>query len=331
MNTAIEVQIIDFLQKNNFLNPVLLKCSETLAGGLYIVQENNINKATVKIVKSKKLEELYQLNQHDFMEFIMLHTMYVNDLAKKIAAPRLISINNSFVQSHQDFLFYMMKFIPGENKESSCLKIHQKNLIAQVLATIHQTDFSQYNRNFFTIRAQFLARAWQSFLDSNGLNLIEKLAASHLNYNAKKMLSKISHAVTYDSILEISHTPSAVLSHADIKPKNVIWNNKDQYFIIDWDELCLMRAETDFIDTVTSWAVRKEADAYYLDKEQTTSFRRAYSRPLSINEIDIYTSAAKWMFWTMTCYCFNNEAMLRDSLLMLKLLDDHCETLLSLS
>ncbi|CAM4391402.1 MAG: hypothetical protein LEGION0403_FIIPPAGN_02648 [Legionella sp.] len=129
----------------------------------------------------------------------------------------------------------------------------------------------------------------------------------------------------------LGQAKSLVICHADIKPKNVIWNNAGEHFLIDWENFCLMRAEIDFIDTVTSWVLQKNNGTPYLDMDAAKRFRAAYALPLAINEVDIYVSAAKWIFWILTCYSLGNEAMLKDSLSMLALLDKNHQSLLALS
>lgn len=331
MNESMKIQLIEFLVKHHFVNPTLVQYSESLSGALYCAEEENGRRTTIKIFNTKKLEEMYQLQQQDFFNFIKYHTLNINNMAKRVACPELISLNNSFVQSYKDLLFYMMEFIPGSDRNPSSLSLEQKKQIAKTLATIHQTDIASFKQENFTRKAYFFAQAWQTFIQGNGIALINTLAKEYIGCGMKKFIDRVSKVVTYDSILRLCQNQFTVLTHSDIKPKNVIWNSNDQFFIIDWDELCLSRAEADFVDTVTSWVVQKNDQAYSLDMSTAKIFRDAYKRPLSLEDIDVYISAAKWMFWVMTCYYTKNQPMLIDGLLMLQMLDNHYDELLALS
>ena len=330
MSKLIQSQLTDFLVKHNFANPVLIKFSENLAGSVYCVQEENGRRTTIKLINSKKLEELYQLSENNFINYIKLHIYYVSQFANKVACPRLVLINGSFVQLYEDMMFYMMKFIPGSDKEAGSISLQQKEQVANALSIIHETDLSSFDKRMFNIKAHYFANAWQTFVDGSGLELIKNLAKGYLNYDLNRFIKNISKAVTYDSIIQLSKCNTTVMTHSDLKPKNVIWNTDDRFFIIDWDELCLLRAETDFIDTLTSWAVQKNPNFYSLDLVTAKAFRAAYKRSLVFDDIDAYISAAKWMFWVMTCHCMKNEQMLVDGLLMLQMLDIHFEQMLTL-
>lgn len=332
MHQPIESSLGAFLRERHFSNPVLIKESENMSGALYFAREESGKiTATIKMINRDRLEELYQLNHAELINFFMLHTAYIDDITKKIASPRLISINNSFVQEYDDLVFYMMHFVPGENKEPSHLNLAQKREIAQVLATLHRSELSHYNRDFFNLKSYFFASCWKNLVASHGLALVEKLAIQYLNNPLKNLLSGVYARVTPEEILRLGQDKSSVICHSDIKPKNVIWNNAGEYFLIDWENFCLMRAEIDFIDTVTSWVLQKNGDEPYLDMTAAKCFRDAYARPLAINDIDVYISAAKWIFWILTCYSLANEAMLRDGLSMLALLENNHQALLALS
>lgn len=331
MHQPIEFMLGNFLRERHFVNPVLMKESQNMLGALYFAREESGKITTIKMINREKLEELYHLNQAELMSFFTLHTTYVNEITKKIASPRLISINNSFVQEYNELVFYMMHFIPGENKEPSHLELNQKIQIAQVLSTLHQTEVINYNKHFFNLKSYFFASCWRNLVMSHGLTLVEKLALHYLNNPLKNLLRGVATRVTFDEIVRLGQDSSLVICHSDVKPKNVIWNNAGEHFLIDWENFCLMRAEIDFIDTVTSWVLQKKEDKQYLDMEEAKRFREAYALPLAINDVDIYISAAKWIFWVLTCYSLENEAPLREGLSMLALLDNNHQALLKLS
>ncbi|MDR3502256.1 MAG: phosphotransferase [Legionella sp.] len=331
MHQPIESELGAFLRERHFLNPVLMKESENMLGALYFAREESGKITTIKMINRGKLEELYQLNQKELMNFFTLHTTYVNEITNKIASPKLISMNDSFVQEYNDLVFYMMHYIPGVNKEPFHLGLDQKIQIAQALSTLHRTEVINYNKDFFNLKSHFFASCWKNLVASHGLALVEKLAIQYLNTPLKNLLSGVYARVTHDEILRLGQDSSLVICHSDIKPKNVIWNDAGEYFLIDWENFCLMRAEIDFIDTVTSWVLQKNGSELYLDMAAAKRFREAYALPLAINDVDIYISAAKWIFWVLTCYSLANEAMLRDGLSMLALLENNHQELLALS
>ncbi|WP_454785932.1 aminoglycoside phosphotransferase family protein [Legionella sp. WA2024007413] len=329
MNDSTVSSITNFLIQNDFDNPSLTQISQNLQSSLYFAKVGT-REITIKVFNKKELETLYQLNTQKFLRFMEFQMGCINDLTQIIPAPHLIRFNNFFVQEMDNILFYIMDYIPGETRDISAITPAQKQDIARILRLVHQTDLSHYDTSFFSIRIDLLVQSWQFFLNNQGISLVKQLAAPLQDNALNSFLDQISNEVTTQALWDVNNKSNLVIAHADIKPKNVIWNRKDEFFIIDWEDLSTMRAEIDFIDTITSWTLKKDNEEYVLNNHELKLFRDAYALPLTIKESDIHFSAAKWMSWIMTCYSRSNNEKVHDGMMMLKLLANNKRSLLDL-
>lgn len=303
--------------------------SENISGLVVFLEDQDNCKMVVKIVNTDSLCQLYGFNKDELIQFLTIHTSIVDNLSHLVPAPRCIPMEGSLLQVHQDLIFYCMEFCPGVCNEADAIHLAEKLLIAEYLAILHQKDISMYEPSFWDLKMRFLVGAWQHFIASNAQSLLIACSNEFVpDASITHFINQVCSAVTAEAIM--AQGQKGVLAHTDIKPKNVLWNKDNQPIILDWEDICLLKPEIDFIDTITSWAVEKTPEGYFFKEDEAKKFRQAYGLKLSLSEMDIFISAAKWMFWIMTCAQLNRKKELGDGLMMLQLLDKNRETLLSL-
>lgn len=302
--------------------------SENISGTLCLVENLNHKKIIIKILKSDSLCRLYGFNKELLIQFLQTHISIVNDISHSIKSPKLIPVKDNFLQIYEDLIFYCMEYLEGQIKEADEVSLENKRVVAKTLAELHQTDVSHYDVNFWTIKLSFFTNAWQLFLQSGAADILKGQIHMLQKPLLNDFIDRVCSTITAESIKD--QCDYGVLSHTDIKPKNVLWNEREQPYFIDWEDICLMKPETDFIDTVTSWAVIKTPHQYILDEKTMYEFRKAYDLKLSISELDIYISAAKWMFWILSCYQLNRKKDAYDGVLMLELISENQQKLLDL-
>lgn len=330
MNPQIKQVLISFI--NNELHRNIKKIdllSENVSGFTYLLEDSNQKKNIIKVVEADSLYPLYGFdNAQNLAQFIKEHMDMVATLCRSIPSPKTVVINGSLLQSYQGLLFYFTEFIDGKCKDIDHTRDTEKMVIAQIMSTIHKTDVSMYNRTLWETKIRFMANAWHYFLQSGAPALLTNYLQEWGDSSLVPFIDSVCTTVSYESI--IGQLDKGVLAHTDIKPKNVLWNSENQPIIIDWDDTCVVRAEIDFIDTITSWTIKKQPHEYKFLLDEAQTFRSAYDLTLSISELDVLSSAAKWMFWICNCIQLNKKEEIADGFKMLHLINKNCGLLMSL-
>ncbi|HRD68790.1 MAG TPA: aminoglycoside phosphotransferase family protein, partial [Legionella sp.] len=326
MNLPVETMINQYLEKElGFKTVKTTHLSENMSGVICLAEDITHKKYIIKILKSDALSQLYGFNKESLIQFLQTHTSIVNDISQFIKSPKLIVINDGFIQTYKGIVFYCMEFVEGQTKEADEVSLESKLLVAKAMAELHQTNVSYYDTNFWEIKSRFITNTWQQILKSGASEGL-KAQIHELNKPLlKDFLDRVFSTVTCELIKQ--QCESGVLSHTDMKPKNVLWDKNEQPYFIDWEDICLLKPETDFVDTVTSWAVIKTPHQYIFDEKTLGVFRKAYNLKLSISELDIYISAAKWIVWILSCYQLNRTKEAYDGILMLEIISENQQNL----
>lgn len=331
MECIIESALKEFLITTlSYEAPAVELLSENMSGKIFLARDVNEQKIIIKTLKEKSLSELYGFNtQKQLVEYLRTYLHIVSSLPSSIPRPKIISANNVIIHYYDNVLFYLMEYTQGICKAINNIDLNQKLTIAKALSSIHQTDIANYNSEYWQIKTSFMANIWDDFLNNKMGDIIADISSHYVpGESLKNFIKKICITVTPHHLL--SQDGQVCLCHTDIKPKNVLWDEKGKYILIDWEDLSLIRPGIDLIDTITSWTLRKDDDKYYFIQSEAIQFMAAYGLPITITELDILGSAAKWMVWITACYQLQKMEQLKDAVLMLDLLDKNYNNLMSL-
>ncbi|MBN9230752.1 MAG: aminoglycoside phosphotransferase family protein [Legionella sp.] len=331
MESEIPLSLAYFLKANlNYQEPILEKVSENQNGAVYIVSDIGEKKCVIKLLNANNLCKAYSSNRslEELEKFFTMYLALYSQILQDFPVPKVIRVHDNYVQRHENYIFYLTSFINGDTRDLKIIDLNQKLKIAKFLSQIHQFDVSSYQTNYWNIKIQGLAAIWEQLTTSELPLAVEGLAAKFVDNDALPLfIRKICSEATPDAI--VSQGAELSLVHTDIKPKNVLWDDQ-QIYVLDWEDMCLARPEIEFVETVTSWAVIKEHHRFTLDRTLAVQFKDAYNRKISISEIDILLSGAKWVAWIVSCMKLNQTEPMARAFLMLHLFQRNYDFLLSL-
>lgn len=146
-------------------------------------------------------------------------------------------------------------------------KVHPTHayLIGDILSKLHQFQATDIVLPRFDYKV-LTEQEWRQLAD--------RAAEYHLPYAAQLA----THLVTlinldFQGSVEFARLgPDAIISHGDIDPYNVLWDDERSFRIIDWELATLAHPAVDFIATLLYWSL----DGAHLRVEHMKHFSKAY-------------------------------------------------------
>ncbi|MEO8400531.1 MAG: phosphotransferase [Gammaproteobacteria bacterium] len=94
-------------------------------------------------------------------------------------------------------------------------------------------------------------------------------------------------------------TNNIVISHRDCDPKNVLWDEKNQYYFIDWESAGRINKTKDLVATAIYWSLDER---YIIESEHLVAFLSAYQENSGMvvkEEIEagFYGLLGDWLGW----------------------------------
>lgn len=174
-------------------------------------------------------------------------------------------IQGSFIQKIDAQFYLVYDWVEGETLNFNTITVRHNEEIGSLLAEIHGTDFSELRIKeetdnndqsiewqYFIEKGQQAGAAWVDSL----AEIVDELSEwGSLANRAKRMLST-----------------NRVISHRDLDPKNVLWNDQNP-ILIDWESAGYINPMHDLIETALYWS---EVEAGNVDKERFFSFINGY-------------------------------------------------------
>ncbi len=177
--------------------------------------------------------------------------------AKKINGDSLHEINNQF--------YLVFDWVEGEVRKNDKINLMHCEKIGEILAEIHRTDCSEIDITNDTFDNEqiidwhyYLLKGKEEYLEWNELFL--KNFGNLKRWNA--------------AVIEASEkllTPK-VISHRDLDPKNVMWDN-NKPLLIDWESAGYINPMQDLLETALYWSKGEQGE---LDKQRFSSFINGY-------------------------------------------------------
>ncbi|SCC34353.1 phosphotransferase [Bacillus mycoides] len=183
----------------------------------------------------------------------------------KVPALPAQKIKGDSIQKINDQYYLIFDWIEGEKlKDDEINSVHCEK-IGETLAEIHKTDFSKLDItgdgldndqlidwNYYLLRGKEEHLEWDELLLKNFDNLKKWNVAA---IESSEILSK-----------------SEVISHRDLDPKNVMWNN-NKPVLIDWESAGYINPMQDLIETAIYWSKNEQGE---LEKQRFASFISGY-------------------------------------------------------
>ncbi|OPA78634.1 aminoglycoside phosphotransferase [Paenibacillus selenitireducens] len=194
-----------------------------------------------------------------------------NIAAKHIPALPAQKCNDAFIQKIDHQFYLVFDWVEGNSlKPNEIYNIHCEK-IGAILADLHRTDFSETCMiNEGSGPAQIID--WNHYLhkgeESNREWVNQLLAILDNLYEWNAQANKSAKLLTSDR----------VISHRDLDPKNVMWN-QDNPIIIDWEAAGYINPMQELTETAVYWS---EDDGGNLEKQRFLSFIGGYKKRYGI-------------------------------------------------
>lgn len=188
-------------------------------------------------------------------------------IKNKIPALPAKMINGNFLHEIDGQYYLVYDWINGRSLKENEIYINQCNIIGEILAKIHGTDFSEAGiLNNWSDKEKLIE--WDSFLRIGQHERAEWLQL--FDENMGKINDWNIAANQAANIL----SSEMVISHRDLDPKNVMWNLDDP-IIIDWEAAGYVNPMQELIETAVYWS---ENEAGNIDKEKFCAFIQGYMK-----------------------------------------------------
>lgn len=225
---------------------------------------------------------------------IMLRTAAVENTvnAERIAtiAADYISVsvakifNGEAMQNVDKQLYLIYDFIDGKCIQTNEIKPIHCEIIGDILADLHRVDFSVLGiEDIFTVDVSIVN--WLNYCQK-GLEL-KLVWFDLLKSNLEQLLIWNDRAIRAAARLSVKK----VISHRDLDPKNVMWQNNEPT-IIDWEAAGYINPMCDFVDTALYWT---KSIAGELNEDYLLAFVKAYKKKHQLLQID-YSSVLDYGF-----------------------------------
>lgn len=191
----------------------------------------------------------------------------VTFLADKIPAHPAKSYSGSTIQQLDNQFYLIFDWVDGQSlKPDEINKTHCEK-IGTILAEIHKTDFSDLGIiNEWSCNEQLTD--WKDYLQKGKENNCDWV--NLLLENIDKLYEWNTKANESAKCLALN----MVISHGDLDPKNILWN-QDNPILIDWESAGYINPMQDMTETAIYWS---EEEGGNIDKERFLAFIAGYTK-----------------------------------------------------
>ncbi len=234
------------------------------------------NKYTVKALNPNIMQRDGAL--YNFIISEKIATIAKDDGIEAVPA-LMIKDNNIYIVEGQ---FYMIfPFIDGEVKNHTSITVEDCNMIGKVLARLHSINYYE--------------------LCSCNHHPIAKLDIDWKNYRKLANASMVEWASQYSLLIDrleewtaqannaITQRTDMVISHRDLDPKNVMWQD-GRPIIIDWESAGETDPMQELIEVATSWA---SDDKAFIDEKLFFAVIEGYEEVAGKQNLDWNIPIAK--------------------------------------
>jgi Ser/Thr protein kinase RdoA (MazF antagonist) len=187
--------------------------------------------------------------------------------ANHIPALPAKKFNDTFLQEIDNQFYLVFDWVEGKSLTPNEINIVHCEKIGAILADIHMTDFSELGIiHDWADNGQLTD--WNYYLEKGQENNTEWV--NLLLENIDKLFDW--HAMVYQSAKLLA--ADMVISHRDLDPKNVMWN-QDNPILIDWEAAGYINPMQDLAETAIYWS---ENETGNIEKERFLAFIRGYKK-----------------------------------------------------
>ncbi|MFU1793116.1 phosphotransferase [Paenibacillus azoreducens] len=187
--------------------------------------------------------------------------------AGKVGALPAIRANGTCLHEIEDQYYLVFDWIDGSSLTSAEITPEHCMKMGDVLAELHLTDFSGFNIPDHRSEGAQLIN-WNRYLQLGRVNGAEWL--NLLLANQAMLAEWNAQAIESENLL----SADLVISHRDLDPKNVLWN-QGRPIVIDWEAAGYVNPMKELIETAMYWS---ENTIGLTDQEKFTALINGYKQ-----------------------------------------------------
>lgn len=193
-----------------------------------------------------------------------------NLAARSLPAQPALSIDGHFIHCIDQQFYLIFDWIDGQSLKSSEINHMHCIKMGTLVANIHLIDSSSLE--WETNHSDHVNETdWRFYVKKGQDN--NAIWVEQLNEQMENLLTWSYKAKTSSDIL----ASDQVLSHRDLDPKNVLWN-QDKPTIIDWECAGFVNPMHDLIETAIYWSTNESGQ---IEKEKFLAFISGYQQQRS--------------------------------------------------
>lgn len=188
--------------------------------------------------------------QHQDIGITILQLLHEAGIEQII--PPIKTIEGYLTQSVGDFTLILYPFIEGEDGFTRALTAEQWLILGKTLRQVHEIDVPSsiiqgIRQEYFSSKWREIVRSLYAQIEAKPIG--DKVALDLLAFMKKNILiiqRLVDRAEQLAQTLQ-NESPQFVLCHSDIHGGNVLMNNDNTIYIVDWDDPIMAPKERDLM------------------------------------------------------------------------------------
>ena len=262
----------------------------------------DLNTAVYRVVTNDKTAYFVKLRKGDFNEASVTIPNFLSDLGIKQIIPSLTTQTGQLWANLNSFKVILYPFVEGHNGFEKKLsnkqwiefgtalkRFHISNISSAITNGIQKDDFSSQWRD--TVK-MFLERIEKETFDEP----VAIELADFLKTKKDETLKLIKRTEQFAQML-LEQLPEFILCHADIHGCNLLIDNNETLYMVDWDTLIFAPKERDLMFIGCGLG-----DSGYTPQEEETMFYQGYGQT-NINQFAIAYYRCERIIEDIAVYC----------------------------
>lgn len=230
--------------------------------------------------------------------------------------------DQGFWVCHHDSIYQLYPWISGKIYATNAIEVQHASKIGDILAQIHHLNVAQSQEKPLQHYSQ---DAWQSlFQQLEEKNFYDYCDLKH----ATQAIIEFNN-LCENSLKTLSLQPRFLLSHGDLIPQNVIWQDEQNLCLIDWDLSGMVHRDLELLGVALNWSGIVTGT---IDKARFLAVCKAYRRhnpqATDFSSQLLCAGLGSWLAWLYDNLCRFEPDM--PKALLAKIITETKETVLAL-
>ncbi|BCA97096.1 hypothetical protein TUM19329_34570 [Legionella antarctica] len=254
----------------------------------------------LKKIELSEYERVYKATQNEiktslsFVEGICREQQRFGNVVPAIEGKSGVFLENN------NFAYMLFPFVNGAVVENLAIDNEMIDRISHKLFQMHHGTIS-YDRDFSKQKNAHYIQVAHMLVENPHWAKLD-WALKYLTFFEK--LKKISRFILdnkHDLVQSIDALSLDSVCHNDLKPKNVLWNENKDFWVIDWEAACDFDHRADYLDTLLAWCIEESAGNFRINPDKVIAFQGPYYIAPEELHHAMNIVILKWCFWFYFC------------------------------